>query len=182
MVEQATSHGGAIENDTAHWWPGPPLPWTLCFIRRADQLLLLERRREPNRGLWSDVGGKLETSESPWEAVLREVREETGLDLTDCSDVRFCGVVTWNHDDRPSTGAYAFVAVVPEDFVYPTPRETDEGVLDWKALEWVLDAANEHIPASARRYLRTLLEDTGHYEHRFLLSAGQITGYLAVPR
>src|SRR5688500_7686889 len=57
----------------------PGLPWTLCFIRRGGQLLMLERRREPNRGLWSGVGGKLDAGESPRAGVHREVLEETGL-------------------------------------------------------------------------------------------------------
>lgn len=39
----------------------------------------MRRRREPNLGLLSPPGGKLEAGETPEEGVIREVREETGL-------------------------------------------------------------------------------------------------------
>src|SRR5690349_13070021 len=51
-----------------------------CFSR-DDEVLLLERTREPNRGLWSPPGGKLELTkgESPYASAAREAFEELGL-------------------------------------------------------------------------------------------------------
>lgn len=48
-----------------------------------DRVLLLQRRREPNRGLWSPPGGKLLTAlgESPYACAQREAGEEMGLNL-----------------------------------------------------------------------------------------------------
>ena len=53
-----------------------------CF-NEQDEVLLLERAREPNRGLWSPCGGKLRTveGESPHACACREAKEEMGLDL-----------------------------------------------------------------------------------------------------
>lgn len=45
----------------------------------AGRVLLVERGRPPNAGLWSVPGGKLELGETLAQAVAREVREETGL-------------------------------------------------------------------------------------------------------
>ena len=57
---------------------------TLLFAFNArDEVLLIERTQEPNRGLWSPSGGKLHTDEgeSPYACACREAREELGLDL-----------------------------------------------------------------------------------------------------
>ena len=45
----------------------------------AGRLLLIRRGHEPGKGLWSIPGGRIEDSESDADALVREVREETGL-------------------------------------------------------------------------------------------------------
>ncbi|MEQ9825174.1 MAG: NUDIX domain-containing protein [Puniceicoccaceae bacterium] len=57
---------------------------TLIFMEHADgRQLLLQRRKAPNQGLWTPIGGKLETSvgESPVQCAVREVREEAGVHI-----------------------------------------------------------------------------------------------------
>lgn len=51
-----------------------------CFNER-DEVLLLERAQQPNLGLWSPCGGKLNTAagESPYACACREAHEELGL-------------------------------------------------------------------------------------------------------
>jgi 8-oxo-dGTP diphosphatase len=48
---------------------------------RAGRLLLVQRRNEPGRGLWSVPGGRVEPGEDDAAAVVREMREETGLEV-----------------------------------------------------------------------------------------------------
>jgi 8-oxo-dGTP diphosphatase len=57
-----------------------------CFNER-EEVLLLERAQEPNRGLWSPCGGKLKTQmgESPYACACREAAEEIGLALRPAS-------------------------------------------------------------------------------------------------
>lgn len=51
------------------------------MVLRGDEVLLVERAREPLKGYWSLPGGVLEVGELAEEAVRREVREETGLEV-----------------------------------------------------------------------------------------------------
>jgi 8-oxo-dGTP diphosphatase len=57
----------------------------LVFVENsAGEHLLLLRAKAPNLGVWSPIGGKLETNigESPFECAVRETREETGFEVT----------------------------------------------------------------------------------------------------
>lgn len=57
----------------------------LVFIEnRAGEQLLMLRAKQPNLGVWTPIGGKLEmaTGESPFECAARETGEETGLHIT----------------------------------------------------------------------------------------------------
>jgi 8-oxo-dGTP diphosphatase len=46
----------------------------------AGRVLLVKRGRPPGAGRWSLPGGRIERGEAPADAVVREVREETGID------------------------------------------------------------------------------------------------------
>ncbi|MEC3979264.1 NUDIX hydrolase [Amycolatopsis sp. H20-H5] len=46
------------------------------------RLLLIRRGNDPDWGMWSIPGGRVERDETDIEAVVRELREETGLDVT----------------------------------------------------------------------------------------------------
>ena len=58
---------------------------TLCYIENDDKYLMLHRvkkQNDINKGKWIGVGGHTENQESPEECLLREVKEDTGLDVS----------------------------------------------------------------------------------------------------
>ena len=68
---------------------------TLCYLEQDGKWLMLHRvtkKNDMNHDKWIGVGGKFEPFESPEDCLLREVREETGLQLT-CFRCR--GIVTF---------------------------------------------------------------------------------------
>lgn len=75
----------AFIGETGSDMKGSTMPYRIAVLvfleNAAGEHLLLHRAKEPNKGAWSPIGGKLEmdTGESPFECAVREAREETGL-------------------------------------------------------------------------------------------------------
>jgi 8-oxo-dGTP diphosphatase len=62
--------------------PDRPVVGVGAVVWRGEQVLLVRRGRPPRLHQWSLPGGKQQLGETLAEAVAREVREETGLELT----------------------------------------------------------------------------------------------------
>lgn len=62
-------------------FPAHPRPSCHAVIADGPRLVLVERAHEPYRGWWGLPGGAVELGETVEEALRREVREETGLDV-----------------------------------------------------------------------------------------------------
>tara|TARA_A100001015_G_C14690769_1_gene594371 strand:+ start:68 stop:526 length:459 start_codon:yes stop_codon:yes gene_type:complete len=57
---------------------------TLCYIKKNNQTLMLHRVKKENdmhKNKWNGLGGKLIPGESPEECVIREIKEESGLNI-----------------------------------------------------------------------------------------------------
>lgn len=72
-------------------WAVAPYPPTLvttdALVLHEGHALLIERAREPGKGLWALPGGFVEENETLLVSCLRELLEETGLDLRARSDL-----------------------------------------------------------------------------------------------
>ena len=99
---------------------------TLCYIEKDGRTLMLHRvkkKNDMNHDKWIGVGGKFEYGESPEECMLREVREETGLTVTDWA---YRGIVTFVSQDWCEY-MHLFTA---SEFTGEV-RACDEGTLEW---------------------------------------------------
>lgn len=62
-------------------YPENPIVGIGAVIVKGNKVLLIKRAGDPGRGLWSIPGGLVELGEKIKDAVRREVKEETGLDV-----------------------------------------------------------------------------------------------------
>lgn len=78
-------------------YPDRPFVGVGVVVWRGDELLLIQRGKAPRYGSWSLPGGRQKLGETVREAALREIKEETNLDvdITSLIDV----VDSLTHDD-----------------------------------------------------------------------------------
>ena len=99
----------------------------LVFVQNsAGEFLMLQRKKAPNEGLWSPIGGKLNMAigESPHQCAIRETREEIGLD-TDHSQIRlFCMIAEKAYEGSSHWLMFLFKCTKPLDRL---PDPIDEG-------------------------------------------------------
>ena len=112
-----------------------PIVGVGAVVIDADRVLLIKRAHEPLKGQWSLPGGRVELGETLEQAVAREVREETGLDVQVGPIVEVRDRIMRDADGRVD---YHFVLV---DFVCRPSGGILCGASDADAAEWVpLDA------------------------------------------
>ncbi len=101
---------------------------TLCYVKHQGKTLMLHRNkkeRDIHIGKWNGLGGKIHLGETPEECVIREVREESGLTITQPS---LRGILTFPaFKEEEDWYVYVFVA----DQFSGSLTESDEGELKW---------------------------------------------------
>jgi mutator protein MutT len=99
----------------------------LCYIiNHQDEILLQYKRKGFGVGKWNGPGGKVELGETSEQAVIREVKEETGLDIKNLKKMAelefyFINKEEWNQ---------AVHVYVTKDFTGDM-QASDEGELKW---------------------------------------------------
>jgi colanic acid biosynthesis protein WcaH len=74
-----------------------PIPSVEAIIPKDNSLLFLRRKNSPAKGQWWFPGGRIRKGETLGEALYREVKEETGLEITES---KFINVYSRIFDER----------------------------------------------------------------------------------
>jgi 8-oxo-dGTP diphosphatase len=140
----------------------PVLPYRiacLCDLRdERGRVLLLRRSKNPNLGLCSPIGGKLDVAlgESPAQCAQREIREEASIEVA-MEHLHLMGLVSEQaYEGETHWLMFIYRVTMP---VEVEPIEMNEGKLDWyepdeidalplaetdRRIIWPLIRANEH--------------------------------------
>jgi ADP-ribose pyrophosphatase YjhB (NUDIX family) len=138
-------------------YPQRPILGVGALIFRNDDILLVERGREPLKGFWSLPGGVVEVGEMLDEAIRREVLEETGLRIDPLRVFEIFERVMRDNEGRPE---YHYVLIdyictvaggdlAPADDVSRAEWVSRRGLEDYRLTEGTLDVIERAFAAHA---------------------------------
>lgn len=119
----------------------------LCMVRDGDRVLVIDRKKEDWPGI-TFPGGHVEAGESFTEAVIREVKEETGLRIT---SPQMCGMKNWVEDGIRYVVLFYKTEKFEGDLI-----SSEEGEVWWEDLK---ELPNLDLSLDMEDMLRIFLEE-----------------------
>ena len=82
-------------------YPDAPIVAVGVVVLREDEVLLVRRGQEPSKGRWGVPGGAVELGETVRQAAVREVQEETGVEIQAGEVITVLDAITPGEDRHP---------------------------------------------------------------------------------
>lgn len=133
---------------------------TLCFVRKDNKILMINREKPPFMGMWNALGGHKEDNESALQCAIREIYEESNV-LVD--NAKLISISTWNYDDDE---IYVYLSDLADDFkIENYPIKINEGIIDFKDINWIINEKNYGIIDDLRLFLKDIKDENYHNYH-----------------
>lgn len=133
---------------------------TLCFVKKDNKILMINRNKPPFMGMWNALGGHLEDNETPKECAIREIYEESNVKV---DNAELISISTWNYDDDE---IYVYVSNLSDDFgISSYPIKINEGIIDFKDIDWIIHEKNYGVIADLRVFLKDIKENQKNNYH-----------------
>lgn len=95
------------------------------IVNSHNELLLQQRNKEPEKGYWSIPGGKVEMFETLEEAIKRETKEETGVDIEVIVELGICNHIIRNENSHWVSPSYLCKIIKGEPKIMEPIKHTD---------------------------------------------------------
>jgi 8-oxo-dGTP diphosphatase len=115
----------------ARKYPERPIVAVGGLVVDRDRILVVQRATEPHKGEWSLPGGLVELGETVKQALVRECREETGLEVRPAEVAAVIDRIVPGADGRPE---YHYVLIDYLCSVRPGELRAGDDVSD---VRWV---------------------------------------------
>ena len=110
---------------------------TDAIILKNNKILLIKRGNNPSKGMWALPGGYVDFNESVEKACMREVKEETGLNV---KKLRLLGVYSDPKRDPGQTVTITYIANATG-----TPSASDDATdVKWFSINKLPKLAFDH--------------------------------------
>lgn len=149
--------------------------YTLGFIRFQDEILLINRMKQPWKGCWNGVGGKVENNEDIRLSMQREIKEETGISIP-LENMIYKGRLTW----EPNDDSFLYLFLMDVEAKNNPPMVTAEGILAWRKIDWICDKDNLGVAANIPYFLPTLLTN-GIYHYHCIFDGNRLLDVIIQP-
>ncbi len=107
------------------------LETTLCLLKREDKILLAMKKRGFGAGKYNGVGGKIEVSETPEEAMLRETKEEISVIPTRYEKVGLLSFDEFYKGEKTNLVLHLYIAYEWQGI----PKESEEMIPKWFSIK-----------------------------------------------
>ncbi len=151
-------------------FPETPIVGVGAVVVDQGRVLLVQRGHEPSKGKWSLPGGMLELGESLTQAVAREVKEETGLNV---EAIELVELIDRIHKESGPSGESVRYHYVIADYLCRVLGGTLRAASDADAARWAERAEWNSHSALALDPITVRVIEAGWQRARTLNQSGQ---------
>ncbi len=150
VIKKSNSHGICVSCGR-HWYTNPAPANALILENERGEILLAKRLFPPKKGYWDVPGGFAEISETMEESLVREIKEELGISI---SDYIYFG-------SYPDTYTYKGLTIPTLNFIYTARVSSDTHLTASDDISEVQYFPKSKIPFTklAFPYLQRVLKD-----------------------
>ena len=142
----------------------------ICYLVKDDSVLMLFRNKKEidiNKGKWIGVGGHIEAGETPAQAIVREVREETTLRINSYKEV---ATITFFFNDDVEV-MHVFTCI---DYSGEVNYNCSEGTLKWIPIEELFEI---NLWEGDKLFLEPILNGEPYFEMHMRYNGDSLVEY-----
>ena len=139
-------------------YPKKPVVGVGAIILNGERILLEKRKNSPGKGKWSVPGGLVDLGETAEQAVIREVKEETGLEVY---NPRLVDLVSYISLGEKGAVVYHYVII---DYLVTSKGGKPKAASDADDLKWVpfYEVEQYELTESFRHFFQRNREKLGN--------------------